>query len=329
MSRYSRRILFVFLAFISLVAVGFAYHTFTKPDGPRLSAPSCVLDLGEGKPGELLTGSFDLRNTGNRELSFSLVAGCSCAHLEPRLGTIPPGGSVSIQVGVRLRDPGSRERIRIAIQSNDAKTPEAECSVTAMCPAPFDVTPMFVDFGTVAKGQTPTAVVRVRGPSGNPIDPSAGLRFAVSNEQVVVEEMEYDGEARQFNVRLRSNVPTGHLQTVMTFRLAGVESPIQIPVAATVVGLVQTAPQSLVISAGHEGKVIVWRTDGLPLGKLERIESPVGFAAEEITDPSAVRRVIRVRSIGPAHPQGELSLRLKFATIPDEVVIAVNVDHSK
>ena len=235
---------------------------------------------------------------------------------------------MSVVVGVRLRNEGVRERVRLAILTNDLGSPNAEFDVEAGCSAPFDVAPSLVDFGNVVEGQNSSATLTIRTANGAFSDAGTGLRLAVSNEHLSVEETNRDGDERQLTVRLRSNAPRGRLQAELTLTLSGVESPICVPVTGNVVGRIMTAPQSLVLSVGGEGKVLVWRPDGQSLGKLESLELPTGMVAEETSDPTALRRVFRVRAAGSFKVQEPLQVRLRFETVPEVVVVSVRVENS-
>jgi hypothetical protein len=306
-----------------LATAGFAFRSLNKAKGPLLNLQASVLDLGEGKPGELLSGTLDIRNEGTDDLTFNIMAGCACAQLEPKEGTVPPGASLPIRVGVRLRQLGVRERVRLLIQTNDPRTQKAEYVAEANCPAPFDVTPSLVDFGSVLEGQESSIVVTVRGAGGAPLCRGTQVGFAVSNDLVSVEAVDREGDERRLLVRLRPTVPRGRLQAELKVKLSDRESAIEVPVTADVVGHVLTAPQSLVLPGGGEAKLLVWRPDGKPLGKLERLESPDGISAGEVSEPTATRRVFRVRDVGPSNSGGPLELRLRFETLPDAVVISV------
>ena len=58
---------------------------------PRLELSTTYLDLGEGKPNEVMRGIFLLRNTGTAALKFSIGRSCGCAELKPSRGTVPAG----------------------------------------------------------------------------------------------------------------------------------------------------------------------------------------------------------------------------------------------
>lgn len=299
------------------------------PDtGPQLGRWSeSVLNLGEGKVGEVLTGTFTLRNLGTEPLDFQIRPSCNCAQLQPREGRIAPGEVEEILAGVRLRNEGLHERVRLTIQTNDPRTPQVEYLLEANCPAPFDASPSLVDFGSVVEGQSPTAILKVRGPQDAPLGADADLRASVSSSRVSVKPAKGEGGERRLEVRLLPTAPRGHLQAQVTLTLAGADAPLHIPVSAYVAGQVMVAPQTLRLPAhAGEARFLVWRSNEKPLGKLRHVDAPPEMAVNELSDRAAPRRRFRVRGVGPVSTEGPHLIRLRFEELSKEVVVSVFVD---
>lgn len=296
--------------------------------GPRLERwDDAVLNLGDGKPGEILTGAFSLRNRGTEPLDFQIRASCNCSQLRPQARRIEPGEVQEILAGIRLRSEGSRERVRLSIQTNDPETPQAEYVLEANCPAPFDVSPLQVDFGSVSEGKSSKAILTVCDAQGAPLAATADLRSSVSNPHVAVEPVKGEEQERQLVVRLLPTAPRGRLQAEVTLTLIGVDSPRLIPVTAYVIGHVLTAPQTLVLPAsGGEATFLVWRPDQKPLGKIRHLHVPQGIALDELSDQTVTRRRFKARNVGLSAAEGPHRIRFRFEALADDVFIDVSVE---
>lgn len=124
-----------------------------KKDGPRFVIdPAARKDFGDGKPNELLSASLGFKNIGDEPLQFSLSASCGCTELNPHTGTVPPGGSQTIRLAVRLSEfSGSEKSVVVSVKTNDRHKAASSYTFTAKCPAPFSVAPAYVDFGSVQR----------------------------------------------------------------------------------------------------------------------------------------------------------------------------------
>src|SRR5262245_18287491 len=73
---------------VAIVASGlWIGSNYLGKSGPVAAAfASDVTDLGEGEPGQVLSGTLALRNLGNEPLDFTAQAGCQCAELNPKEG---------------------------------------------------------------------------------------------------------------------------------------------------------------------------------------------------------------------------------------------------
>ena len=77
------------------------------PDsGPKLQLLPHALDLGKGGEGEVVDGSFRMRNIGDAPLDFQIEAHCGCTGVTPARGRIPAGEVQEVRVGVRLQSQG-------------------------------------------------------------------------------------------------------------------------------------------------------------------------------------------------------------------------------
>ena len=134
--------LLVVVALLVPAAAGYLWVSLNRScSGPRLGLPAHPLDLGRGRPGQVVDGSFQLTNRGDAPLRFQLSASCGCTDLSPRAGTIAPGESTIINVGIRLQEMGTERQVRVSVGTNEPDSPAAGYVVFAACPAPMTAPP--------------------------------------------------------------------------------------------------------------------------------------------------------------------------------------------
>ncbi len=139
----------VVFSIVLAVALG-SFVTFGGTHGPEFQISTTRLDLGDGKPSEILSGKFEVRNTGRAPLDFSITTSCGCTAASPRQGVIAPGEAVPLSVSVTLPAYSKSEKvIQVVVTTNDPERPKMNCSVVAKVPAPFEVSLSHVDFGHV------------------------------------------------------------------------------------------------------------------------------------------------------------------------------------
>lgn len=64
---------------------------------PRLDLSPAETDFGTVSPGETVSGSFTLKNSGTEEAKFLLQPSCDCLVADPSQGVVGPGGSIKVK----------------------------------------------------------------------------------------------------------------------------------------------------------------------------------------------------------------------------------------
>jgi hypothetical protein len=116
----------VALSLAGLVAFHITRHAppigFSIP-AARLELSPSRLDLGDGKPNELLHGNVRLRDAGHGVLEFEITASCGCTDLTPRQGSIPAGAEQDVRLVVRLPDYANSERaVQLSVKTNNPRS---------------------------------------------------------------------------------------------------------------------------------------------------------------------------------------------------------------
>jgi hypothetical protein len=188
---------------------------------PMLALGNCrAIDLGEGKPGDILTGTFLLGNSGGAPLMFTLTAGCACSQLDPGQGEIQPAEYRPIKVGVRLRSEGRDEHVLVHIETNSPETMHADFWVHASCPARLLVSPQTVDFGPVTIGTSKTMRVHVSRGDKKPFSSISNLKVHGKNEHVKLAQRLTQAGTIEITIGLDSIKAPGWLRTELILEIA-------------------------------------------------------------------------------------------------------------
>src|SRR5262249_11141850 len=102
---------------------------------------------------------------------------------------VAPGDTCPIRVGVRLRNLGYDETVRVRFETNDPARPGFEHIVVGRCPAPFIVTPKFADFGQVVEGSAPALTLTVRDRDDRPLPSTADIKWSTSHPDILLERV--------------------------------------------------------------------------------------------------------------------------------------------
>lgn len=301
-----------------------------KINAPRLQLANqyCVLDLGSGTFGQVLSGSFRIGNSGSLPLKFSLEAGCVCSALVPREGEIGPGEAEQVKVEIRLQNEGKAENVLIKIQTNDPESPTAEYRVRARCITPLVASPKTIDFGDVSVGVTPPVrEVRLFDSYEKPLRATDDLLIETSDPKIQVSQVIAEGGDKGLRVSWDPGVTKGHFFGLIKVRRPNSDKGITIPVSGDLRSRLSVAPSVLLAGLGangfYEGNFIVSSQTGSGLGKLQDVEKPDGFAIEEVGSGSQGRRLFRVKCGPDGMTALPVTLKLFFEGVPEAVVLRI------
>jgi hypothetical protein len=282
-----------------LGALSFTHHVprpaFSAPV-PRLELSASRLDLGEGKPNELLHGSLQLRNVGSEVLEFEITASCGCTELTPRRGTIPAGNEQDVRLAVQLPDHANSERsVQLVIKTNDPQHPAAGCSIVAKCPAPFRVTPAFVDFGKISRGTTSVKPAEVRvtvaeGEHRRVCTRLADAAFVVVSEQPGLVRVAPAGDLAFGD----------HHGTLELFLEGSEDRVVRVPLRVQVPAPLSVTPSTLTLRRDSAGQfspvywIVAGESGSAPLGEVQAVNAPREFRIEEVGQIGDRRRRYRL-----------------------------------
>ena len=286
-------------ALLALGAVGLLLAKQRAPAGPVLKLPQYGLDLGVGKPNETLSGTFDLWNAGEEPLEYSISATCGCTQLEPAQGEIPPHSSADILIAVQLASAGTERHVTLQVQTNDPAAKRVTYQVSASCPSIVDVEPRNIDFGRLRPGERKSQRLRIRG--GNPANLKPGeITWSCNSSLFEIHQVnsEHADHVLELQVTWLGQGPEEVTRAELEVQHA--DGSAFVDLQAAVVGELVFAPRIIVWNAQlsdrkREATLLVWRSDGQPLGKLSECRAPDGVTVtEESHSPTLMRRTLRV-----------------------------------
>jgi hypothetical protein len=304
----------------------------TSAGRPRLVAPTRPLDLGRGKTGRIVDGSFRLVNSGSAPLKYTLGASCGCSELSPSVGTIGPGDFQDIHVGIRLGAPGTDKNVQVTIESNDPDRPTVTHTVLASCPAVLSISPAVIDFGRMKPGQALTRSIRIRDRRNQPLDANEAGRLLVRTNRAFLTATPIDRSDGEFmlSVTLGKDAPRGYLSGEV--RIIPPDDPegLAVPIVAEVIDPISVAPVALFLEAdGKTGRFadarfLVSRSDGGRLESPLEVSAPPGFRVVERTGLGAARKLFEVKAGDVASLTAPGVIRLRFPGVPEQIQVVVH-----
>lgn len=290
--------------------------------GPTIELPTCRgLDLGEGKPGDVLVGNFTLTNGGDQPLRFRVESGCGCLRAEPRTGIIDPGGKRELEVAVKLGARGSTVSTVVRVHSDDPKTPVLQLTVAARCPAVVQVSPQHLTFGAVPAGVVHERTLTLT----EQRKPRDQLSLRASGEHV--KAVWGPGDSPQIKVTILGTAPLGYFAgTVEVADPADQGNRVVIPVTANIAPPLYSAPRSVdlgVLAEGRTFKLIVWKTDGSQLGKLTRVHALPELVVRDRPTGGVGRRLVEISQSGEVGSKGVDELKLWFEGEKEPLVVSL------
>ncbi len=296
-----------------------------RPSGPSLALSHTRLDLGEGKPGEQLEGSFTVTNQGSEPLEFTLSASCGCAFVRPMGGRLKPGESRKVSLGIRLPStPNSEKSTQVLVRSNDPRRPQVTCVATGRAPAPWEVSHTHINFGYVLREQLenpPRMQLEVRRGRGRNGMPASVVRTRVAGEAYEVRSQLCPDGTLLFEVRLRRGLSDGRYSSVLELGHADDPAAISIPLDAEVGPSVELVPSFVYVTKGKANGayrpvqvVAIGRRRRLVMGQLMPVSWHHGLRWRHARRPSGRlwRHAIELAP-GTCLPREGLRLELKHA----------------
>lgn len=288
-----------------------------RPAAPTIALSHLRLDLGEGRPGQQLEGSFTVTNQGTKLLEFMLSPTCGCAFVRPMGGRLKPGQSQKISLGIRLPQTANSEKTtQIVIRSNDPRRPRLTCTVTARAPAPWQVSPSHINFGYVLREELrdpPRQRLVVRPGSGKNGLPTSALRAHLAGDAYVLRSEPHEDGSLVIEVSLRRGLADGRYSSQLELGHSTDPAAVTIGLDAEVGPAVALVPTIVYLSqdestgAYRPAQVVaVARKRSLVVGGLRPVNWPNGVQLRRIGAQSGrfVRYQVELDAAARLPPDG-------------------------
>jgi Protein of unknown function (DUF1573) len=294
-------VIFVLVTVVFSFVEYFAYTGLSR----RLPAPAVVvlnprLDLGAGKPNEVMRGTILFKNQRKVRLPYSITHSCGCTKVEPMSGTLGPGEQGSVEVTVTLSGyTDSEKNVTVTIHSNDGNDTETTCLISARCPAPFAVSPSIVEFGQVTLGRSDDVIQEVRVERGREPDSRSlkQLKALCSSDAFHVLVAENTGDHVLYRVGLAREA--GQKECFGTLELddGASEDHVRIPMHVQFVGSLVVIPSIVFIRQDDQivDLIILRRDQNASIDPIKLAGAPRGVKLEEISAGESGGNLRRVK----------------------------------
>lgn len=304
----------------------------------RLEFSTAQLNLGTGKPNEILRGELVLTNSGSEPTKFSLIKHCGCTELSPLCGELPPGGNETIHVGLQLAGYANSEKnTSIEVRAGEPAAVVARCVVSARCPAPFRVTPAFISFGSLATEELSHASheLQIGSVEGQPPLDADSLVIEHLDDAFCVERvlprnpLAPDHSGATFRVSIKPGIAPGDHHDTLNLRLAGSDYFMRVPLNIAVVEPITVVPATVFLRIGEGAAtkpvqlLVVSHALDRRTGEVSLVDGPPGVKVEDLGEVAPGRRRARLSVAAPTRfwpDEGEVRLRCTGVTFTIKIV---------
>lgn len=235
-------------------------------------------------------------------------------------------------MGLELPAIADAERnARITVESDALHGDALVCIVKAKCSAPIRVSPRSVNFGEILNGRTGTleSVLEIRGSDGEPWGDLHRISVTSGSPRISAQLSADDAGHVQLAVSLDPEGLEGDLYGAVQLQVLDSGVTVSVPIHARRVPSVRVAPSTIILPrspsnvALRERQILVWASDGQPLGTLASVEGPDGVEVIESTSDEATkgRKRFVVRADNTAGLTANAELKLVFSARNEPVAI--------
>jgi len=255
-----------------------------EADGPDLRADTYSYDFGFIEQGQQAGHVFTLENKGIEDLVLSKVeTSCTCTQaFLPKETRIPPGGKEGLTVGFDSAGRQGGQSQIVYVHSNDPISPIVQLRIGGVIkPTRLPVSIRNLTFGTVKKREGANREFSVKDPGDN----SLAVNEVTSDSRFVkatLSRNDKEGVVYLVKAELKPGTPIGEFKSKLTVRSNHPKEPVvEIPVAAEVVGDIETFPNQfflgLLKKGQGAGKTITLSTTAKERLKIKKIVSPFDY----------------------------------------------------
>lgn len=280
-----------------------------------------AIDLGVGRPGQILTAAFDVANPSSHAVGFSIIRNCSCSSLtiDPQMGQLQPHSSQKFQIRFHFESARREQKtMSFALKLDDPSLPTQLCSINAECRLGIEIVPNSLDFGCVARdglaGTERILTIQSDEPGRQPDGTSSeNLGLTPSSSALEVTAV----SPNQLRVSLSEAVADGDTYGSINIYSPSLHTTFVVPVHVFVSPDVYVVPRKIILSTGHDPTakqshtIMAIASSRQMLGPLETVSAPRGVTVHEIASSHPYRRYLQVQLTEDIKHRVEISLRFR------------------
>jgi hypothetical protein len=217
----------------------------TSSEGtPHIQFEETTYDFGQVKEGIQVIHIFTFKNVGTATLVLGKIrTSCGCTAAVVSEQEIPPGGQGEIKVTFDTKNRRGKSHKTITVSSNDPDQPNMQLSISGEILVDVDITPHYVNFGNIKRGEEHTKSVKVRFPH----DPTLRVtRVESLTEGITAKQGATKSDETEIQIRVDRKAPVGRLSGRVKIHTTSPNKPTDvIMVVVHVMGEIMVEPSSL------------------------------------------------------------------------------------
>lgn len=288
---------------VAALLLGLSFGAGPLLAAPRIHCDAPTLMFGKRLDGAPVEHTFTLANRGDQPLTITHVKSCCGATAKLAAQQIPPGGSTTVTVSLRLRGRKGSVKKSLYVASNDPRQPYYRLALEGEVTPALRIMPEALDFGELSTNQVASASVTLKTQNDRDLSVTQ-VTSSMPCFSGSVEELTHD--ARTLRVTtvppLPAGTTSGHL--TVTFKDPAL-GEISIPVSLSVPSELVSIPTSVFYASveGTEGQSLrrffcVKSSRDLPFA-ITGISAPLLDLEHTITRLSPCSYRIMIRSLPP------------------------------
>ncbi|QDT98979.1 Ig-like domain-containing protein [Gimesia aquarii] len=223
---------------------------------PKILLKEQAINLGNGKPGQEMKGSFDIINSGFAPLEYSIRASCGCTSLSPHMGVIDSSETKKINLSIKLPEYSNSEKgVRITITSNDPNSPEVSCFAIAKCPTPFNVTPDRINktFYDIESVKNEELSVELEPVGHSDYFDIGSLQIESNNDLFMISNPVKVGELLCFKINFDGKLTKGEHYGSLNISFNGDDRAVKLPISIKLIKPYLIVPSKVEVQRNEDG----------------------------------------------------------------------------
>jgi hypothetical protein len=224
--------------------------------GPVIVTEPATVDFGTVTQETIHRTAVTVRNVGSEPLAISRIdSDCGCAVAQLPDSLLAPGDSTVLRITLSTRHFSGHVAKHIMLHTNDPGAPQARITLKAFVRVRIRFEPSAVDFGAVARGQTPAETVLIK----SAVSESLKIVEIVVPEETFTSSLEQtterDSLIYRLRLQLRPDAPVGPFKEkalIRTSHKLARELPLQLE--GQIYSFFQIEPREVSLGQVREGK---------------------------------------------------------------------------